>query len=134
MKYIRISAEEWRRIASQTSFGNGRHITDQTTVSQYGATPYILALLWKLLCPYLTNSEPYHLLWWLFNCKHYPTKELLEKAIGVSAPTSRKAMKPIKEAFLRVRAKVVRKKSQLLVVLHVDNIFLIVLIFVFILL
>ena len=98
---------------------------DQAIVSEFGATPEILVALWDLLRPYLERvSEPCHMLWWLYNCKHYPTKSMLKKAIRVSAPTSRKYMKPIKEAFLKVRNKVVRdnrnkKLNDLIVFLNV---------------
>ena len=52
------------------------------------------------------TSQPRHMLWWLCNCKHCPMKQLLDKAIQVSAPTSQKFMKPIKEAILIVRRQV----------------------------
>ena len=103
-----ISAEDMRTIASLTSFGIERYMSDKAVVAEYGATPEILLQIWKLLSPHLTKtSVPHHMLWWLYNCKHYPTKGLLQKAIGVAALTSRKAMKPIKEAFLAIRNKVV---------------------------
>ena len=97
-----------RSIASYTSYGVGRFMSDAHVVSEYGATPEILVLLWRLLYRHLpSTSEPHHMLWWLYNCKHYPTKTLLEKALRVSAPTSRKAMTPVKEGFLKIRHQVV---------------------------
>ena len=99
-----------RTTASLTSYGTGRHMRDEDVVSEYGATPEVLVTLWRLLCPHLTNSSlPHHMLWWLYNCKHYPTKSVLHKALRVSPPTVRKFTKPIKEGFLKIRDKVVRK-------------------------
>ena len=109
-----FSVDEIRSIAGYTSYGHSHYMKDQAIVSEYGATPEILVALWDLLRPYLEQvSEPQHMLWWLYNCKHYPTKLLLEKAIRVSAPTSRKYMEPIKKAFLKVRNKVVRGKRNI---------------------
>jgi hypothetical protein len=110
----KISVEKMRSFASMTSYGVDRYMKDSKVVSEYGATPYILCILWRLLCPHLPNSaEPYHMLWWLYLCKHYPTKEVLEKILGISAPTSRKAMKPLKEAFFQIRNKVVPTQPSL---------------------
>jgi hypothetical protein len=112
MKYSTMSVDDMISIASHTSYGVGRHMKNEVVVSEYGATPYILIELWKLLCPVLTTqSKPHHMLWWLYNCKHYPTKQLLHKALRVSPPTARKYMKTIKEAFLKIRHKVVRKND-----------------------
>ena len=109
MKYSKITIDEMVAIASQTSYGIGRHMKNEDIVSEYGATPEILILLWKLLCPHLPiSSHMHHLLWWLYLCKHYPTKKVFEKAMRVSSPTARKRMKPIKEAFLLICVKVVR--------------------------
>ena len=90
-------------IFSHTSFGNSRAMKDSYIVTEYGATLKILIELWNLLFPHLpSTAQPKHMLWWLYNCKHYPTKLVLEKALRVSAPTTRKAMKPFKEAFLKI--------------------------------
>ena len=108
-KFHKITTDKMRSIASYTSYGVGRFMSDTHVVSEYGATPEILVLLWQLLYQYLpSTSEPHHMLWWLYNCKHYPTKKLLEKALRVLAPTSRKAMTPVKEGFLKIRHQVVR--------------------------
>ena len=110
-----ISVDDMRINAALVSYGVNRHMKDRYVVAEFGATPEILVVLWKLLSRHLTrNSKPFHMLWWLYNCKHYPTKELLHKALRVSPPTSRKAMKPIKEAFVKIRHKVVRKFCSIL--------------------
>lgn len=100
-----------RSVASKTCYGDGgfRYMKDDKIVSEYGASPDVLVTLWKLLSPHLieSQSEPHHMLWWLYYCKHYPTKEELEKILGVSAPTSRKHMEPIKKGFFKIRNKVV---------------------------
>ena len=104
-----VSIEGMRTIASLTSWGYENYITDDAVVTEYGATPEVLVTLWKLLLPHLpSSSRPHHMLWWLYLCKHYPTKNLLSKAIRVTAPTSRSAMEPVKKAFLAIRNKVVR--------------------------
>ena len=108
MKHSKITINEMVSIASKTSYGVGRHMKDKVIVAEYGATPDILIMLWKLLCPHLPKcSLVHHLLWWLYNCKHYPTKSVFEKAMRVSAPTAWKYMKPIKAAFLLIQVKVV---------------------------
>ena len=108
-KSIEISIEGMRSVAALISLGNGRYMSDKRVVAEFGATPEILLTLWLLLRPHLTKkSKVYHMFWWLYYCKHYPTKNLLEKALGVSAPTSRRAMEPMKKAFLAIRNKVVR--------------------------
>ena len=105
-----ISVEEFRSIAAYTSYGHSNYMKDEMIVYEYRATPEVLVTLWKILRPHLQpTSEPCHMLWWLYSCKHYPTKHLFQKAMRVSAPTSRKHMEPIKIAFLKVRNKVVRK-------------------------
>ena len=105
----RISLDEMRVQISSTLYGVGRFIKDYAVVEEFGATPDVLVLIWELLRRHLTlNSKPHHLLWWLYNCKHYPTKTMLHKALRVSPPTARMAMRPIKEAFLVIRTKVVR--------------------------
>ena len=110
MRYKAISVEKMRSLALITSCGLARYMKDANVVRKFGATPEVLIVIWKLLCPHLkeNSSEPQHMLWWLYNCKHYPTESGLEKAIGVSAPTYRKHMKPIKEAFVEIRNQVVR--------------------------
>ena len=108
VKFKKISIEEMIRIASLTTFGVGRHMENTEIVEEFGATPEILILQWRLLCPVLPDSsKPHHLLWWLYHCKHYPTKKMFQKAMRVSPPTARKATKPIKEGFLQIRNKVV---------------------------
>ena len=108
MKYVEISSDFMRSVASQTCYGTKRYMKDNYIVAQYGATADVLVKLWKLLLPHLpSNSEPHHLLWWLYNCKHYPTKDALHKALGVSPPTARRWMGPIKVAFVKIRNKVV---------------------------
>ena len=83
---------------------------DEVVAYEYGASPDILVTLWNLLHPHVkSTSEPQHMLWWLYNCKHYPTKQLFEKAMRVSSPTARKHMKPFKLAFLKIRNSIVRK-------------------------
>ena len=90
-------------LASQTSFGTATYMSNERVVSEYGATPEVLVQVWELLQPKLpTRCMPHHMLWWLYYCKHYPTKQLLEKALRVSAPTIRKDTKPFKEAFLQI--------------------------------
>ena len=119
VKYTKILIDEMRSLASMTSYGVDRPMKDTDVVSEYGATPVVLILLWKLLCPHLTsNSKPHHMLWWLYQCKHYPTKAILQKVLRVSAPTSRLAMAPIKEAFIKIRNKVV---SPRIVSTHLKN-------------
>ena len=55
---------------------------DERIVSEYGATVKVLVLLWKQIRPHLAScSKLHHMLWWLYNCKHYPTKAMLEMAI-----------------------------------------------------
>ena len=104
-----ISAEEMRNVAALVSYGIDRHMKDERVVNEFGATPEILVVLWKLLSVHLTEkSRPHHMLWWLYHCKHYLTKSELEKAIRKSAPTVRKAVAPIKVAFFLIRNKVVR--------------------------
>ena len=97
-------------IASLTSWGYENCITDNAVVTKYEATSEVLVTLWKLLLAHLpSSSRPHHMLWWLYLCKHYPTKNLLsKKAIRVSVPTSRGAMEPVKKAFLAIRNKVVQ--------------------------
>ena len=109
-----------RNLASLATHGTVRNMTDECIVAEYGATPSVLLTLWKLLCCHLSKtSQPLHLRWWLYNCKHYPTKSLLlEKALCVSAPTSRKAMQPFKEAFLKIRVKVVGELGCLFYILY----------------
>jgi len=109
-----ISTEEIRSIAAYTSYGHSNFMKDEMVAYEYGATPDVLATLWKILYPHLEpTSEPRHMLWWLYNCKHYPTKYLFQKAMRVCSPTSRKHMKPFKFAFLKVRNKVIRFKDRL---------------------
>ena len=104
----RITPDEIRTTASLTLHGVGRYLKDYVIVEAFGATPEILVLLWELIRKHLSrNSKPHHMLWWMYQCKHYPTKLLLEKALQVSPPTARRAMKPVKEAFLLIRTKVV---------------------------
>lgn len=108
-EYSEITIDEMIAIASKTLYGVERHIRNEKIVSEFGASPDILIQLWKLLCPRLTpRSEPHHMLWWLYLCKHYPTKGVLEKALRVSAPTFRKAVAPVKRGFFTIRNKVVR--------------------------
>jgi hypothetical protein len=107
---IEISIEEMRSLASVTSYGISRYMKDTSVQHEYGATPEVLVTIWKLLRPHLTKiSEPHHMLWWLYNCKHYPLKQEFQYAMRVSPPTARKFMKPIKKAFLKIRNKVVRE-------------------------
>ena len=99
----RISVDEMEEMVSCVLYGTSRPMKDDVVVSEYGATKEVLVQLWKLLYPHLpSSSRAHHMLWWLFNCKHYPTKLLLEKALKVSAPTIRKAMKPFKKVFLKI--------------------------------
>ena len=108
MKASILNVEYMRDLASLATYGTFQTISNEYIVAEYGATPSVLLTLWELLRCHLPKTlQPLHLLWWLYNCKHYPTKSLLEKAIRVSAPTSRKAMAPFKEAFLKIRVKVV---------------------------
>ena len=108
MKASRLNVEYMRDLASLATHGNVQ-VSDEFIVAEYGATPFVLLTLWKLLRRHLPKtSQPLHMLWWLYSCKHYPTKSLLAKALRVSAPTARKArMAPFKEAFLKIRVKVV---------------------------
>ena len=104
----RISIDDMRTIVSQTSFGTARYMKDELIISEYGATPEVLVQAWELIQPKIPRAcQPHHMLWWLYNCKHYPTKQVLEKALRVSAPTIRRATKPIKEAFLQIQLQVV---------------------------
>ena len=76
------SIESVRSLASLTAYGIERYMKDSNIVHEFGATPAVLILLWKLLSPHLPKtSQPHHMLWWLYNCKHYPTKLMLEKAL-----------------------------------------------------
>ena len=107
-KFSKISVEEMRSIASLTAYGIARNMKDEIVTSEFGGTPEILVTLWKLIYNHLPPySQPHHMLWWLYLCKHYSTKAVFEKALRVSAPTARKYMKPIKIACLRIRNKVV---------------------------
>jgi hypothetical protein len=111
MKDSTISIEGMRSIASLTYYGDGRYMKDEQLVRIFGAAADVMCTLWRLIIPHLdSESEPHHMMWWLFNCKHYPTKELLQKAIGVSPPTARKFMRPIKKAIFAIRSKVVSRK------------------------
>ena len=107
-----ITVNEMKTIVALTLYGTGRDMKDYAVVEEFGATPEVLVTLWRLLCRHLTkNSQPHHMLWWMYLCKHYPTKLVMHKALQVSPPTARKAMKPIKEAFLKIRTKVVNTKD-----------------------
>ena len=57
-----LSTKDMRSLAALTSYGNIRYMKDAKVVSEYGATPEILAILWKILCARLTtDSKPYHM-------------------------------------------------------------------------
>lgn len=100
-----------RSIASLTSYGISQYMKDAAGVAEYDATPEVLVLIWQLVGPHIpTTSESHHMLWWLYIYKHHLTKGPLQKALGVLAPTSRKAVKPFKESFLHIRNDVVRTK------------------------
>ena len=103
-----ITVNEMKTIVALTLYGTGRDMKDYAVVEEFGATPEVLVTLWRLLCRHLTkNSQPHHMLWWMYLCKHYLTKLVMHKALQVSPLTAQKAMNPIKEAFLKIQTKVV---------------------------
>ena len=80
-------------------------ISKEKMVEVYGATPIILQKLWKLLCnkgQLHHQCHPLHLLWWLSYVKHYPTKKNFERFTQWSAKCTRKWMKRIRAAIMRI--------------------------------
>ena len=92
---------------------------DKTLVSEFGAKLFVLVCVWRLLCDYggLTEeeSDPKYLLWWLYLVRNYPRQKTFEGQITLAdQKRTRKNMKPIKEAMLKIKPYVVSNMSVVL--------------------
>jgi hypothetical protein len=95
-----VSVHDFRRIGSQLLSKNqfAYDISDNDMVYEFGATPLVLTILWKLLVVKThlpENLDPLHLLWWLHFAKHYHTKKKFRQATKWSHQTTKKWMTPI---------------------------------------
>ena len=106
---------EFRQQASIILYADDRYhnsMEDETFVSEFGGTLFIIACFWRLLCDFGGLSEeiskPEHLLWWLFLVRNYPKRKQFEQIVDIKGRHLQKHLQPIKEAVLRTKKYVVR--------------------------
>ena len=89
------------------------NISDKVFVAEFGGKQFILACAWRLMCDFggLVEDESTveHMLWWLYLVRNYPTTKKFQRHTTLMEPRhSRKHIKKVQHAFLRIKKYVVR--------------------------
>lgn len=102
------TSDDYRRLGAILVFGYPKEISNEEMVENFGVTPLVAVLQWRLMRPHLSSeARPIHHLWTLYHAKRYPSEVVFQTITRTHAQTLRKWMAPIRKAFEAVLPKIV---------------------------